>query len=433
MRRAEPGRAAGADSGRGLPAHGLPVHDPAVQDLPVHDLSWPAARLAAGEAGAGLAAHLPGPETVPLADAVGRVLAADLLASYALPHYASSAMDGWAVAGPGPWRLPPAAPAGHGAPPRLAAGQAVPILTGGALPHGTTAVLRRERGTVSGDVLSATEGCAPSAGTDIRPSGTEAAAGDLLLSRGTRLDPGAVAVAAVAGADTVRVAAPVPVRLVFTGDEVVTSGTPAPGQVRDAFGPVLPACVAGLGGTVDSTARIGDSLEATLEALDGPEARRARILVTTGGTGASPADHVRPAAGRLGAEFLVDGIAMRPGHPALLARFPDGRLLLALPGNPLAALVAVATLLEPALRAAAGRPASSPVPCRAAADAPPLPGRHRVVPARWIGAGADRALAPAEHVGSAMMRGLATADALLVIPPEGLRQGAEAGWLPLPW
>jgi molybdopterin molybdotransferase len=299
-------------------------------------------------------------------------------------------------------------------------------------------VLRRERGAVSGsegsaDVLSATEGCVPSEGTDIRPAGTEAAEGDLLLPRGTRLDPGAVAVAAVAGADTVQVVAPVPVRLVFTGDEVVTSGIPAPGQVRDAFGPVLPACVAGLGGTVDSTARIGDSLEATLEALDGPAARRARILVTTGGTGASPADHVRPAARRLGAEFLVDGIAMRPGHPALLARFPDGRLLLALPGNPLAALVAVATLLEPALRAAAGRPASYPVPCRAAADAPPLPGRHRLVPARWVGAGADRALAPAEHVGSAMMRGLATADALLVIPPEGLREGADAGWLPLPW
>ena len=361
------------------------------------------------------------------------MLAADLRARYALPHYASSAMDGWAVAGTGPWRLPPNAPAGHGEPPPLADGQAVPILTGGALPHGTTAVLRRERGTVTEDVLSATEGCAPSDGTDIRPAGTEAVEGDLLLPRGTRLEPGAVAVAAVAGADTVQVVAPVPVRLVFTGDEVVTSGIPAPGQVRDAFGPVLPACVAGLGGTVDSTARIGDSLEATLEALDGTAARRARILVTTGGTGASPADHVRPAARRLGAEFLVDGIAMRPGHPSLLARFPDGRLLLALPGNPLAALVAVATLLEPALRAAAGRPASYPVPCRAAADAPPLPGRHRLVPARWAGAGADRALVPAEHVGSAMMRGLATADALLVIPPEGVRQGSDAGWLPLPW
>ncbi|WP_225873817.1 molybdopterin molybdotransferase MoeA [Zafaria cholistanensis] len=400
---------------------------------PGHDLSWPAARAAAWEAGAHLAAHLPGPETVPLPAAAGRVLAADLRARYALPHYASSAMDGWAVAGPGPWRLPPATPAGHGEPPPLAAGQAVPILTGGALPQGTTAVLRRERGTVSEDVLTVTGGSALPDGTDIRPAGTEAGEGDLLLPRGTRLVPGAVAVAAVAGADTVPVAAPVPVRLVFTGDEVVTSGIPAPGQVRDAFGPVLPACVAGLGGTVDSTARIGDSLEATLEALDGTAARRARILVTTGGTGASPADHVRPAARALGAEFLIDGIAMRPGHPALLARFPDGRLLLALPGNPLAALVAVATLLEPALRAAAGQPASSPVPCRAAGDAPPLPGRHRLVPARWIGSGADRALAPAEHVGSAMMRGLALADALLVIPPEGLREGADACWLPLPW
>lgn len=396
---------------------------------------WPSARAVAYAAGRELGSRLSAAHEVPLAEAAGRVLAAPLFALHPLPHYASSAMDGWAVSGPGPWRLPAFAAIPTGAVPgvenTLLPGQASPIVTGGSIPQGATAVLRREHGAEEAGVLRSDH--EPPENKDIRPAATEATTGTELLPSGTRLTPAGVAVAALSGHDRVLVAPRIPVRLVFTGGEVTEAGVPGKGFVRDAFGPVLPACVSGLGGSVASAARIGDDFDATVDAVDGPLAREAAIVVTTGGTGGSPLDHLRPAARHLGAEPLVDGVAVRPGHPALLARMPDGRLLLSLPGNPLAALVAVATLLEPLLRGAAGRPASAPREALSATSHAPLPGRHRVVPARWAEGSQRGALMPAAHTGSAMMRGLATADVLLVVPPEGLAAGGPATYLPLPW
>lgn len=397
---------------------------------------WEAARRGAYEAGRSLAERLPPPAVHPLAEATGRVLAAPLDALHPLPHYASSAMDGWAVSGRGPWNLVAGAVGRHAEADELghalSPGEAAPIVTGGALPRGATAVLRQEHGLRDcGGLLRAD--IDPPHGKDIRPAATEAETGAILLGAGTRLSPGGVAVAALAGHDGVLLAPEVPVRLVYTGGEVTTSGIPRPGFVRDAFGPVLPACVAGLGGHVSSVERIGDDFAETVAAVDGPRAREASIVVTTGGTGGSALDHLRPAARHLGAEPLVDGVAVRPGHPALLARLPDGRLLLSLPGNPLAALAAVATLLEPALRGAAGRPASSPLDAFSATEHPALPGRHRIIPAKWATAGPPCTLEPARHTGSAMMRGLAEADALLVVPPGGLTAGGPATYLPLPW
>ena len=118
----------------------------------------------------------------------------------------------------------------------------------------------------------------------------------------------------------------------------------------------------------------------------------------------------------------------------MLARLPGDRLLVALPGNPLAALMAVATLLDPILRGACGRPLARLRTAAGASDFPALPGRTRLVPAGWIGTpeGPD-ALAPAEHIAPAMLRGLAAADAILVVGPEGARQGAPVPYLRLPW
>ncbi|MEE1622252.1 molybdopterin molybdotransferase MoeA [Zafaria sp. Z1313] len=406
-----------------------------------HDGSdWDDARRIAYDAGARLRERLPPAEELGLGSAAGRVLARDVRALHALPHYASSAMDGWAVAGAGPWRVRPTAGPRHDAGEPLAPGWAAPIVTGGALPEGTTAVLRSERGRIEGAGPGGTAGTGGSAGgllaatedvpvgADIRPAATEAVEGSLLLRAGSVLTPAAVAVAALAGHDGVPVAARPSVRLVMTGGEVETHGLPAPGRVRDAFGPVLPSCLAALGAGGLESLRIGDDATATRRAISGG----GDVVVTTGGTGRSEADHVRRAALDEGAVLLVDQVAMRPGHPALLARFPDGRLLAALPGNPLAALAAVATLLEPLLRAAGGRPASYPLPVRSAAAWAPLPRRHRLVPARWTD-GPGSALEAADHTGPAMMRGLAAADAFLVLPPEGVPDGGTARCVPLPW
>ena len=158
----------------------------------------------------------------------------------------------------------------------------------------------------------------------------------------------------------------------------------------------------------------------------------ADIVITTGGTGFSDRDFVRSAVAELGGKEIISSIAMRPGHPSMLAALPDGRILVALPGNPLAALMAVATLVDPLLRGACGTELAEPGSALGTADFAPLPGRHRLIPARWVRSGdplVPDALAPAEHVGSAMLRGLSGAEAILVIPPAGARAGTPVGYL----
>lgn len=399
----------------------------------MEDHQWAAARSDAHALGARIAGI---PETVPLHQAGGRILAADLVAGYPMPHCATSAMDGYAVSGPGPWRLLTALAANPGAAERvvLAAGQASAVVTGSLIPEGATSILRTEHSTLHGTMLSGDRPLRP--GADIRPAGIEATAGDLLAPAGTALRAGVIATAAVAGNDNLLVAAIPGVHLVFTGDEVITFGHPAPGQVRDGFSPVLPQVISALGGGVASSARIGDTLAATIAAIDGEDARAAALVVTTGGTGFSDRDFVRAAVREIGGQEVVSSVAMRPGHPSMVAVLPGNRLLVALPGNPLAALMALATLVDPILRGACGSALAELRLAPSATDFSTLPGRTRLVPARWVPAADGRgpdALAPAEHVAAAMLRGLAAADAILVVGPEGARAGAPVPYLRIPW
>ena len=284
-------------------------------------------------------------ETVPLAEALGQILALDATALQPVPHYASSAMDGWAVSGPPPWQL-----VTHEEPQTerwqihkesgrrpLQPGQAVAILTGGTIPAGAHSVLRSESGVVSEDhVLTLSPNSRsgePGEGEHIRPAGEEAAAGEVTIKRGTVLNPAHIALAAVCGHDTLPVLRPPRVSLLLTGDEVIEYGLPESGQVRDTFGPQLPQLVTMLGGRMDVVRRLSDRYEDVVAALSSDATDEMSIamssgdvLITTGGTGRSEADHLRQALEDMQAEMLIDGIAMRPGHPTMLARLPDGRL-----------------------------------------------------------------------------------------------------------
>ena len=371
---------------------------------------------------------------VPLRQALGRTLAADVVALHDMPHYASSAMDGWAVNGSGPWIL--AEPNQ-----RLAPHQASPIATGGLIPPGAKAVLRSESGVIDADedglpVLklggSAKPGD-PRNGDHIRKAGEEAAVGDLLIKGGTVLNPAHLALAALAGSDTLPVLGKAVVRLVLTGSEVVMSGMPAPGQVRDTFGPQLAAVVGMLGGICTEEVKIGDTYAEWLAALEdtdpAAESLPADVVITTGGTGRSGTDHLRRSVAELGGRLLIDGVAMRPGHPAVLAELPDGRYILGLPGNPLAAMMALSTIGGPLL-AALGHgpiPPLSEVPCGSTIDADP--GRTRLMPFRLLYGMAS----PAQHTGPGMMRGLAAADGVLVVPPHGVQLGELVPAFALPW
>ncbi|MFJ3495049.1 molybdopterin molybdotransferase MoeA [Streptomyces sp. NPDC086091] len=386
---------------------------------------WADARAIAGRAGRAPAARR-APDSVALQDALGLVLAAPLTALTDLPSFDTSAMDGWAVAGPGPWTVRgDGVLAGHTEAARLVDGEAVRIATGARIPPDTTAVLRSEHGrTDEQGRLHA--GRDVQHGQDIRPRGQECRSGEQLLPDGTVVTPAVLGLAAAAGYDTVAVTPRPRVEVYVLGDELLTEGRPHDGLIRDALGPMLPPWLRSLGAEVVSLRRIGDDADALHRALTGSTAD---LIVTTGGTAAGPVDHVHPTLERMGADLLVDGVDVRPGHPMLLARLQPDRHLVGLPGNPLAAVSGLLTLAEPLLRALGRRPAPEPygLPLRESVHGHPRD--TRLVPVVLRG---DHAV-PLRYQGPAMLRGIATADALAVVPPGGTRAGQETELLDLPW
>ncbi|PAX83762.1 molybdopterin molybdenumtransferase MoeA [Streptomyces albidoflavus] len=405
------------------------------------------------------------PLELPPAEALGLVLARPLAALTDLPPFDTSAMDGWAVAGPGPWRLRPDGVLAGQSGEALADGEAVPIATGARVPRDVTAVIRSEHGR-----LDAHGGLHPERevvhGQDIRPRAQECRTGDTLLPAGSAVTPAVLGLAAAAGYDTLAVHARPTVDLFVLGDELLTRGLPRDGLIRDALGPMLPHWLREAGAEVRTVERLGDRPDALAEAVAASEAD---LVVTTGGTAAGPVDFVHPTLERLGADLLVDGVAVRPGHPMLLARTAPGQHLVGLPGNPLAAVCGLLTLVVPLLRglagaplrqgAAAGRtPGSGAVPDvyetrrvqlssdPLVATAPPgpdaaaptavldasvqgHPSDTRLVPVR-VDAGWAR---PLSFGGPAMLRGVATADALAVVVPGGAEAGHPVELLALPW
>ncbi|HEY8588232.1 MAG TPA: molybdopterin molybdotransferase MoeA [Naasia sp.] len=362
----------------------------------------------------------------PLAEAAGLTLAEPLRAAADLPAFDRSAMDGWVVAGPPPWRLLEGIPIGSSPiDTELASGEARPVVTGAPVPAGMVAVLRREHGRVDGDLLHPLPARTPEPGEDIRLTGEEARRGELLLPAGSVLTPAALSLAAVAGADDVAVAGPPVVDLLLLGDEVVPAGIPPLGRVRDAYGPAFPPLLASLGGRAGTVTRGPDRLDATVDRI---AASTAPILVTTGGTAAGEGDQMRAALDVVGCALVLDGVAMRPGSPTLLARRTDGRPVLALPGNPFAALVALHLLGAPLLDGLLGRPLRAPAALPAARAVENPRTTALVLACRLTPDG----LAPTGWQGSAMLRGLAEAQFLALIPPGGVDAGASVPVLHLP-
>ncbi|MFI6444814.1 molybdopterin molybdotransferase MoeA [Kitasatospora sp. NPDC050543] len=392
----------------------------AVRPGPAGELPWPGAREVALAAGR---RTLPTLE-LDLADALGHTLAEPLAALTDLPAFDTSAMDGWAVAGPGPWR-----PAGRllaGAPARpLADGAAVEIATGAQLPPGATAVLRREHGVLDGPLLreGTSGGLAP--GQDVRPRGQECRRGEQLLPAGTVVGPAVLGLAAACGHDRLTVRRRPTVELLVLGDELLDSGLPEPGLVRDALGPLLQPWLRAAGCEVIARRSVRDDFGLLRDAI-----RRspADVVVTTGATAAGPVDFLHRALEAAGARLLVDGVAVRPGHPMLLAELADGRHLVGLPGNPLAAVAGTVTLALPLLHRLAGRAAAEPCTTPAAADLPGHPRDTRLLPVLRTARGA----LPLAFDGPAMLRGLALAEAFAVVPPGGVRAGVCVELLAVP-
>ncbi|THA72010.1 molybdopterin molybdenumtransferase MoeA [Streptomyces sp. A0958] len=400
------------------------------------EVSWGEARGVAVRVGRGIRARVEWPV---LGHALGHVLAEPLVALTDLPSFDTSAMDGWAVAGPGPWniRRDGGILAGHDAPAPLPDGDAVRIATGARIPAEVTAVIRSEHAHADeAKGLLYAQGHV-SQGQDIRPRGQECRSGEHLLPAGTVVTPAVLGLAAAAGYDALPVRPRPRVDVLVLGDELLTEGLPHDGLIRDALGPMIGPWVRALGADVSAPRRLGDDAEALWQAITGSDAD---LIITTGGTAAGPVDHVHRVLARIGAELLVDGVAVRPGHPMLLARLaPGGPCLVGLPGNPLAAVSGLLTLAGPLLTGLAGRTPDDPYRVAVRDDMHGHPHDTRLVPVVHRSAGEPGTGGGQEHVvplhynGPAMLRGIAAADGLAVVEPGGVRSGTEVEILDLPW
>lgn len=309
-------------------------------------------------------------------------------------------------------------------------GEAVRIATGARIPAEATAVLRSEhaRADEAKGLLHAEREVVT--GQDIRPRGQECRSGDQLLPAAALVTPAVLGLAAAAGYDELATVPRPRVEIFVLGDELLAEGLPHEGLIRDALGPMLGPWLRMLGAEVVATRRLKDDAEALFAAVTGSAAD---LVMTTGGTAAGPVDHVHPVLREMGAELLVDGVAVRPGHPMLLARIAVGKHLVGLPGNPLAAVSALLTLAEPLLRELAGRAggagATGPYTAALRDEVHGHPYDTRLVPVVHRG---DRVV-PLHYNGPAMLRGIAAADGLAVVPPGGARAGQEVEVLDLPW
>ena len=308
---------------------------------------------------AGLISARP-PSPVVLSEALGLVLADDVVAPLSLPVFDNSAMDGYAVraedvadAGPdNPVTLPVAEdiPAGRTDPLTLSPGTAHRIMTGAPMPAGATAVVPVEA-TDAGMPTVRIAG-APRPGQHVRKSGEDVTAGTRVLRAGQTVTPAVLGLVAALGLDRLTIVPRQRVLVISTGSELVAAGTAlAPGQIYESNAVMLAAAVREAGASVLDTATCGDDVEQFRELL---EAREADLVITSGGVSAGAYEVVKDAfpTGSGGVEFVK--VAMQPGMPQGAGRTGGGCPIVTLPGNPVSALVSFEVFIRPALRAAMG-------------------------------------------------------------------------------
>jgi len=394
-------------------------------------VGWEQARTLAYEAGRKAAGDA---ERVALADADGRTLAEPLRALTDLPAFPTSSIDGWAVRGPAPWRPIGRVLAGGHAAPLDEDGTCFEIATGAMVPAGATALIRVEESTRDAAGLVSGQ---PRDLPEWRLPGEEAHRGEELMPSGAAIDPAVIGVAATCGYESLAVAPRPKASLLVFGDELLTTGPPGDGRVRDSLGPQVPSWLRRYGATVEPSAVAGpvrDTLDAHIEAVRAALAG-SDLVCTTGGTMHGPVDHLHPTLAELGAEYVVNTVAVRPGFPMLLARVPgpDGRprFLAGLPGNPQSAVIALITLVAPLLAGLQGRPAPTLSAVETTAAVPGRGDFTHLALARLDHGG--RSATPVGHVGSAMLRGLSNAHGFVVVRPgRKAEPGDLVPFLPLP-
>jgi molybdenum cofactor synthesis domain-containing protein len=299
--------------------------------------------------------------TTATAGGLGLVLAEDVTATEAVPPFANTAMDGYAVVAAdtidAPVRLPVVAEvaAGHPAARPLVTGEAMRIFTGAPIPDGADAVVMVERTERLDDGAAVTISVPATSGDHIRAAGDDVQVGDVVLRAGEQLTPGHLGVLATIGVLEVAAHRRPRVGVLSTGDELVADGASlAPGQIRESNGRTLLALLAEDGFEGVDLGLVHDDEVAITAAIESAAAT-CDAVVTSGGVSMGDIDLVRVVLDRIG-DMRWMQIAIRPAKPFAFGLVGEGIPVFGLPGNPVSSMVSYELLARPALRRMAGHP-----------------------------------------------------------------------------
>jgi molybdopterin molybdotransferase len=365
----------------------------------------------------------PRSERIPLARALGRVLARTVSADRDQPAFPRSIRDGYAIRSadtsslPAEFEIVAEIKAGSAFDGEIGAFQAARIMTGAPVPAGADAVVMLEHvREMSSTRIAVDRPIAP--GLHFVAQGAEARVGAKLLDSGRRIGFGEIALLAEVGCSPVSVFRRPRVAVLATGDEIVPlESRPGPFEIRDTNSVSLAAQVALSGASVLSLDRARDSagsLRAGIKA-----ALRADAIVLSGGVSKGKYDLVEDVLKEFGIEFHFDSVAIRPGRPVVFG-WCAGKPVFGLPGNPVSTMVTFELFVTPALDLLSGAE-PRPVPLVSATLAVPLdekPGVAHFLPARleWTLSGPQAR--PVPWRGSGDVAGMAQANAFLVVPAD---------------
>ncbi|WP_321489260.1 gephyrin-like molybdotransferase Glp [uncultured Hyphomonas sp.] len=354
-----------------------------------------------------------GEETVPVGEALGRVLAQDVSARTTTPPADVSAMDGYAV------RLADVLEAGNrlqvvgeipagtlpGKP--VTQGEAMRIFTGAPLPEGADHILIQEEADRTGDTIEVT---APQTeAKHIRKAGRDFSKGDILVTAGTRLAPADLGLAAAGNNGSVTVLRKPKVAILPGGDELLPPGSEMePGKIIDSNSTALATLVRSWGGDPVTPGIAGDSIEQILALIEA--AGDADLILPIGGASVGDYDYMKAAFQEAGAEILFSGIAVRPGKPTWFARRGPQRIL-GLPGNPASAFVCAHLFLKDLL----GKTSGPTARFTAKLETGMAPGGFRETYYRAVSrpGAAGRTVAPLADQDSSLLRPLQMANCLI--------------------
>ena len=374
-------------------------------------------------------------ETVPIGEALDRVLAAEVRSGIDVPGHANSAMDGYAVRGqdlpadaPASFALIGTSFAGRPYAGTVEARQCVRIMTGGIMPEATDTVVIQERVRASDDGTSVEISVGETAGQNVRAAGEDIAAGSAVLPRGRRLTPADLGLLASVGTARVEVFRKLRVAFFSTGDELREVGEPLDeGCIYNSNRHTLDAMLRRLHVTPIDLGVIRDDRDAVRQAFR-DAAKQADAVITSGGVSVGEADYVKDVLEELG-QVAFWKVAIKPGRPLAFGHL-DRASFFGLPGNPVSVMVTFYQFVRPALLRMAGGADSPPLALKVPVSTPLRKRPGRVEYQRGVLSRDDQgrhAVARTGAQGSGILTSMSKANCFIVLP---LEQGrVEAGEL----